>query len=583
MFRENKTHLQLRMLTTVDSLPQPQSTRLAESWAGTFYSEFFSRINEKALAVLYSHKDSRPNIPVNILLSLEALKSGFGWSDEEMYDAFCFNLQVRYALGYRNLGEGQFDLRTIYNFRHRLSEHMRKTGENLVDKAFEQVTDEQIASFHLQTGTVRMDSSQIASNIRNMSRLHLLVEVVQRVHSMLNEADRTLYADDFSPFTQGTSGQYVYRVKGEDGPAHMQRLGELMGKLLKELAPTYGKHPIYQMLERVFAEHFLVEQERLHLKAGKELSSASPQSPDDTEATFRSKNRHCYRGHVANLTETCHPDNPFQLIAKLQVAPNVTNDDDMLIEAVPSLKERLDISEIYTDGGYGSEGSEQVLRDNGIDHVQTAICGHPPGTRIGLDQFEIVRSEADKPVQVTCPRGQTVAVEASKGSERYLAHFDSSKCSSCPLQEKCPTHALKLEPYRTLQFDRRDADVARRRQRMVRERQSGRNLRAAIESTIASLKQPFNYDQLPVRGLFRVHVVLLGSAVMANLRRIHRYVTGRKPEKGPLADVVALQTAEMTPAVVSPSLPAGFLSCLRSLRSNIGRFAIRQRQPYANC
>lgn len=300
MFRENKKHLQMQMLTTVDSLPEAQSRRLEESWAGVFYREYFSRIDERSFAVLYSLKDSRPNIPVNVLVGLEALKSGFNWSDEQMYDAFCFHLQVRYVLGYRNLGEGQFDLRTVYNFRERLSEHMQKTGENLIAQAFEQVTDEQISALGLKTGKVRMDSAEIASNISNMSRLHLLVEVIQRVQRMLSEIDRTRYAEAFAPYVRGTAGQYVYRVKSEDGATHMQRLGELMRKLVVELAVSYGEHQTYHMLARVFSEHFLVEQDRLRLKAGRELSAVSLQSPDDVEATFHTKNGRSYKGYVTN-------------------------------------------------------------------------------------------------------------------------------------------------------------------------------------------------------------------------------------------------------------------------------------------
>lgn len=72
-------------------------------------------------------------------------------------------MQVRHALGYRDIREGEFDLRTIYNFRQRLSEYMQETGINLIEKAFEQVTDEQIEAFQLKTGKLRVDSTQIAS------------------------------------------------------------------------------------------------------------------------------------------------------------------------------------------------------------------------------------------------------------------------------------------------------------------------------------------------------------------------------------------------------------------------------------
>ena len=91
-------------------------------------------------------------MPVNVLARLEVLKAGNGWTDEEMYEAFCYDLQVRYALGYRSLGEGHFELRTIYNFRRRLSEHMQKRGENLIGKVFEDVTDKQLQALKVKTG-----------------------------------------------------------------------------------------------------------------------------------------------------------------------------------------------------------------------------------------------------------------------------------------------------------------------------------------------------------------------------------------------------------------------------------------------
>jgi hypothetical protein len=585
MFRANKRHLQMQVFTTLDGLPASQSRRLEESWAAVFYREFFSRIDEALFAVLYSKIDSRPNTPVNVLMGLEALKAGFNWSDEEMHDAFCFNLQVRYALGVLNLGEGQFDLRTVYNFRHRLSEYMQKTGENLVEKAFERVSDEQVESFCLKTGKVRMDSSQIASNIRNMSRLHLLVEVLQRVYRMLSESDQALQAALFAPYMKGTSNQYVYRVRGEDGATHMQGLGEAMRQLLESLAPAYSQHATYKMLERVFAEHFLIEQRRLRLKTGKELSADSLQSPDDLEATFHRKNERPHKGYVTNVTETCDPDNELQLIVKVQTEPNVTNDDDMLIEAVPTLKERLGIEEVHTDGGYNSDESFKALRDNSVELVQTAIRGHSPHEHLGLDQFRIDTASTEAPeanralhpsspgqeaasepaptsgtpaasqgvspanacpVRITCPHGQTVEVEPVESQseyKRYRAHFDAGQCAACPFKDACLTRELKSKPQRTLSFDERDVEIARRRRRIVHDQQAGINLRVPIESTIASLKQPFNYDQLPVRGLFRVDMVLIACAAMVNVRRIYRYLARKVVPEGPKAGAEGLDGA----------------------------------------
>ena len=54
---------------------------------------------EKPYAVLYADVPSRPNMPVNVLVGLEILKAGKGRSDEEMYENYCYNAQVRRALG----------------------------------------------------------------------------------------------------------------------------------------------------------------------------------------------------------------------------------------------------------------------------------------------------------------------------------------------------------------------------------------------------------------------------------------------------------------------------------------------------
>ena len=152
MFRENEQHLQLGMFDTFQQLPEKVRQRLEESWASTFYREVFCRIDELPFAILYSDQPSRPNVPINILVGVEILKAGFGWSDEELHDEMLFNLQVRYALGLRDVSTVPFELRTLYYFRQRLSRYMQETGQNLLDQVFVQVTDEQLKALKVKTG-----------------------------------------------------------------------------------------------------------------------------------------------------------------------------------------------------------------------------------------------------------------------------------------------------------------------------------------------------------------------------------------------------------------------------------------------
>jgi hypothetical protein len=528
MFRKNDQHLQMPLFSSINALPEKLQKRLAESWAGTFYHEFFVRIDETPFAVLYSDEASRPNIPINVLVGLETLKSGFGWSDEEMYDHFCYDVQVRYALGYRDLSEGHFELRTVYNFRQRVTEHMQGTGENLIEAAFEQVTDEQIVAFELKTHHLRMDSTLIASNIREMSRLQLLVEVLQRVHRMLADQDQQRYAEEFAPYLRGSSGQYIYHIKGEESQAHLQRIGELMQQLLTELPDTYAHEPAYQVLKRVFKEHFVSQQSELRVKAGPQLSADSLQSPDDWETTYRQKRGQGHRGYVSNAAETCHSDNPFQLIVKMQTEPNNTDDALMLAEALPKLKKRMDVKQMDTDGGYNSPTVDTVMRENEVVQIQTAIRGRKPAAeKIALDDFDWQTGADGHPQTVICPHGQQATVTSARKESRYRAAFQKLDCEHCPRLAQCPSQALKRKPEQVLRFSQADLDLALRRQRSAQARTCKQNLRPAVEATIRAIKHPFANGKVPVRGLPRVRMVMLGSAAMNNVRQINRYLTRR--------------------------------------------------------
>lgn len=561
MYRKNTKHLQLALISNVNDLPEKQRRRLDQSWAGTFYPEFFCRIDESVFEVLYSDMPSRPNVPVNVLVGLETLKAGFGWSDEEMYDAFLFDLQVRYGLGYYTIGEGDFDLRTVYNFRSRVAQHMQNTGENLFEKAFEQIADEQVQAYELKTGKLRMDSSQIASNIRNTTRLRLLVEVLQRTYWILSEVDQERYANGFAPYLKGNAGQYVYQIKAGEGEQHLLQIGELMHKLVDELAVTYANEHVYQILKRVFEEHFVVtEENQLRTKQGEELSANSLQSLDDEQASYRRKRGKDYIGYVGNITETCDPENDFQLIVKMQVEPNTTDDAKMLDEALPQLKERTDLDEMHTDGGYNSSDVDDTCVEQEVIQVQTAIRGAKPSSEsLGLKDFQWETDADGQPQQVTCPQGVSTPVTPGSKPERYLAHFNSSDCDNCPFSDKCPTQALKRNPQRVLRFSQQQVNVARRRQLTAQARASGQNLRAAVEATVRSVKHPFRNGKVPVRGQPRVSMVVIGSAAMSNVRRIWRYLSTKNTQENE-------QKSQVLPSKDSVFL---FLSNLSSFFSSL--------------
>ncbi len=161
------------------------------------------------------------------------------------------------------------------------------------------------------------------------------------MHRKLSQTNQGRYTAAFAPYLRGHAGQYIYRLKPKEFPEHVQRIGEFMHCLLGELKEGYSAHAVHPMFERVFHDHFRVE--GASAKAHHELSATCMQSPDDLEATFRKRSGKEYHGYVANLTETCDLHNEVQLLTKVRVTPNHTSDSHLLAEALPNLKQRMDL------------------------------------------------------------------------------------------------------------------------------------------------------------------------------------------------------------------------------------------------
>ena len=489
-------------------------------------------MDEDIFAVLYSDKASRPNAPINVLVGLEVLKSGFGWSDAQLEEQLAYNVQVRYALGYRDLSEGHVELRTVYNFRARIVHHMQTTGENLLEQVFEQVTDEQIEALALKTNKLRVDSTLVASNIRGMSRLQLLVEVLQRTWRMLSEVDQVRYADQLGPNVKGTSGQYTYHIERDQAGDHLEAIGHLMQRLVDELEAIYAHQDPYQILVRVFSEHFVIEGGQSRLKMGVELGAGNLQSPDDTDATYRVKRDEGYQGYVTNVTETCDPDNDIQLIVKVQTESNTTDDAKLLTHAIHNLVARTDVDELYTDGGYNSPTVDKILQWYQIEQYQSAIRGPTiRADRLGVSDFVFDRNKRGIPQRVRCPNGQEATVEKTYTEGRFRAAFDAGICATCPFLKPCPTFPLKRRPLRHLRFKQQQVNIAHRHANLRKAQASEYNLRSAIEATVRSLKHPFGNGKLPVRGHSRMSMMMVAAAAMTNIRRIWRKSTLPLPAK----------------------------------------------------
>jgi hypothetical protein len=193
---------------------------------------------------------------------------------------------------------------------------------------------------------------------------------------------------------------------------------------------------------------------------------------------------------------------------------------------------------------------DDIMREHQIEQIQTAIRGRkPPRDKLGLEDFTWTTNAQGKPQTVTCPYGQHVPVTSGRKAHRFCATFQAPECESCPRVAQCPTKRLKRKAKCVLRFSQHQVDLALRRQRSARARASGHDLRAAVEATVRSVKHPFGNGKVPVRGKSRVSMVMTGSALMSNLRRIHRYLVDRnQPSKADEVDEKRTEGVDQQPA-----------------------------------
>lgn len=523
MFRKNTQHQQPGFFDSQQLLSPKMRQRLHNSWAQTFREVVLYGIPEEIFAVLFSERDSRPNAPINVIVGGDILKAGLGWTDEELEEHLNFSLLTRHALGLDDLGQEAPTLRTVYNLRRRVREHAEQTGENLYAEVFAHITDEQLGRLQLKTGWQRMDSTQLLSNIARMNRLELVIAVLQKGVQGLPAAQQQAWHQAEAAYLSKPAQNVCYRLKAADTDSHLLRVGELLLALLSELEASESDDLVIGLVQRTLAEQYeIVEKDKVVLKAVTEMDGDSLQSPHDPEATYREKHGTSYKGYVTNLSETCDPANPVQLITSVQTASNKTDDGQLLAEALDDMAERgIEVSEATVDGGYNGPTTETACARHQVTLRPTTIRGGQGAPdRFGWDKYEWRWAEEGQPDTVTCPWGQTASLQPGSQSNWWLARLDRQVCAACPFFEKeCRVKPYKRKPP-TLHVKLRSIQVACLRQGMSADNYA---IRANAESTVHAFKRPFAAGKLPVRGLIRSHMMACGSALMVNLRRLHRY------------------------------------------------------------
>jgi Transposase DDE domain/Transposase domain (DUF772) len=542
MFKQNKKYLQNNLFGLSDSLTENLQKEIQESEFQKFYELIFLNIREEDFECLYSEIGSRPNAPINVLVSSIILMHRYKWTYEQMFQQIKFNLLVKTALGLNTINEVPFSEATMFNFLSRINNHFITTGENLLEKVFDTLTEKQIKELKIKTDIQRTDSFQAASNIRRYSRLQLLIEMLIRIYRVLNEEDQLKYKDIFTKYISKTSGQYIYKLQSENISDELDNVARLYHYTYNEIKPGYEGFEIFKIFERVYFEHFAVEKEKIMVKTSEEINSSSLQSPDDIDATYSRKYNKTNIGQNINIVETANPENELNLITDVAINANNIDDSVVINERLEKIKDKTqDLNEIHFDGAYGSLTNDEKCSEENlkIKQIQTGIRGRESKsveieiTEISNEQTKSNKNNIDidyVEYKVSCPNQE---VKSQKSRKRNMAIFDTKICSKCEFAEKC-----KIEKYkkgRVYYFYREEYLKKQRYKNIESIPKERRTLRSNVEATVSEFKRKMQNGKLRVRGKFKASLFGFSMAISINFGRIYRFVNKKLlPEKGEL-------------------------------------------------
>lgn len=513
MHKPNEAHRQKRLFSFLNLLPKGMRARIENSIFPLFYEEVFCKIDEQVFAPLYSEKASRPNCPVNILVGLEILKHLFNLSDKQLFDTYARDIGYKLALGLQELAEGDISLRTLYNFRNRVVAYDQEYGVDLMLAVFETLTARFIEKAGVSTDIIRMDSTQITSNMKRMSRIDIMSRTLQQFLKGLDKDEIALYQQNYGHYIDEDERKAYLESIAEPSQALEVIAQEMLEVLTRyQNHPDYSQRAAYHLLERVLNDQTVIVENQLQVKTGKEIASDSCQSPFDPDATYIRKNGKGYSGYSTNITETADPDNETQMITHVHTEPNIHSDKAFLNEELDALKEKTDMNMLIVDGGYAGEEMREKVNEKGVEFIETGLKGQAP--KYNSAGFDIDETRGI----LRCPMGKE-PIRTWMKKEKAHALFSHEDCTGCPNADKC--FAKKQKKAMKVDIDLKRYERDKRRAYMQTEAfREKKNLRPAIEGTISAMKRT-GLNSIRVCGLFRVRMTVIFNAIGCNLKRLH--------------------------------------------------------------
>lgn len=519
MFRKNQEHLQQNFFNPENNMNSTLQGFLKKHWSNEFYENIFLNINEEIFSPIYSNKKSRPNAPVNILVSLEIIKELHNLTDLQLYENYLLNYAYHKAMGIQDINEFTFCIRTLYNFRSAVALYELENDVDLFKEIFKNHRDDIIKKMGVQTDLQRCDSVQIRANIKRMGRFTLFHKTLSNLLIEVKKYEANCISEELYSLIETNEESEYHRLKKHEVEEKLQYLAEQLYIHVSRWRDDkrINSTPAYKNAKRLLEEQCIVKQEKVEILDPKEIKSGSMQNPSDSEATYRSKNKEKHYGYVCHSSETCSEQNAFQVITDVQLEKNIVDDSQLLNGSLKDLKEETGLEKMIADGAYPSEDTRKTAKEIDVELVSTNVRGKSQEEdSLNSNDFEY----DEKGLIESCPMGERP--ESQKLKDGVLAaNFDFKICSNCPLGEYCI--ALGEKQSRLVVDDNRRWLDERADKYYTEEYQELCNLRPAVEGLMDKLKPNWKNGRTRFRGLVKVRNRMVLRGIGLNFRRYNSW------------------------------------------------------------
>ena len=520
-FRQNQSQ-QITFNDTYWGLTDREKKALENSWAKVFADDIFPGINEEPFRVLYSDKASRPNTPVNVLVGASLLKELFDLSDDEIFEELMLDVRFQYALHTMSFEEQPLSDKSLARFRKRCYEYETAFGIDLYHNCIEEIADRIQRLMGIDGRIRRMDSTMIEANIRKLSRMELIYTCIAKLVKYLEKSKVEFDHEQLGHYLDPDDyNRFIYHSRSEDVNERMLTLLKDADTLFEICNGGYDDVTEYQLFARCMAEQTIPEAEgrRLRTKEDGGMDSNTMQNPSDPDATFRSKAGKDHRGYVANLVESVGPNG--SVVTGYTFEKNNVSDDAMLREYLENIEPQPEEAVLTVDGAYASVENIELAASKNIELVPTDLRGRD--TDPIMAEFKL---NEDGTKVLECPNGYAPkSCSYDKKNEQCHVSFLRDQCANCPFQKQCNPKIFKRVAKKTVSRK----SVARAR--YVKSKDTDRfkqiaRLRNGVETVPSILKNRYDVNQMPVRGLLRSKFCFGSKLGALNFCKLLRFRNG---------------------------------------------------------